>query len=72
MLERLWFSLCAVAAVLSFVFGAVVIIVVIGAVFDGRRLQWDALAIGWVFTILGPLAARFAYRWGLWVARGSG
>lgn len=73
MLERLWFSLCAVVAVLVFAFGAVINVAVIGdAVLGDRRIQWDALATGVALTTIGPLACRFIYRWGLWVVRGSG
>ncbi len=71
MFERLWFSLCAVAAVVSVVLGAIVAAMVAAMALDGGRLQWDAAAIAVTFAFIGPLACRFIYRWGLWVAHGS-
>lgn len=69
MLVRLWFSICALAAVLLFVFGAGIAAIYIGeGIFSDRRMQWgETLGFGSI-GFFGPLLCLFIYRWGLWVA----
>lgn len=69
MVGRLWFSLCALAALLVFALG----VIVAGSgwvepMLRDRPTEWGFILAGTAIAFAGPLLCRGIYRWGLWVA----